>query len=199
MMNAISMPAPSNTKLKLREDALRQRAAAHVRQKDGAGETVRGLGLGLIGQLPGSIVSGYFPIRDELDTIPLLSGVINSGRRVALPVIAAKATPLIFRSWQPGDALEPKPFGLQEPLLGAPELLPEILLVPLSAFDSAGYRIGYGGGFYDRTLELYRSTRKVTAIGVAYDEQEVPSFQHEPHDQRLDFLITPTGVRKFGA
>ena len=75
---------------------------------------------------------------------------------------------------------------------------PDILLIPLAAFDSAGYRIGYGGGYYDRTLALYRGERQVTAIGIAYDEQEVPNFTPEPHDQPLDYLITPSGVRSFG-
>ncbi len=199
MMHDASASTPSSMKLKLRQDALRRRSAAHGRHKADAGGIVRGLGLDLIGALPGSIVSGYFPIRDELDTVPLLTGLMDSGRQVALPAIAAKATPLMFRAWRLGDTLETKPFGLQEPLPSAPTLLPDILLVPLAAFDSAGYRIGYGGGYYDRTLDLYRKSRTVTAIGVAYDEQEVPLFPHEPHDQRLDYLITPTGVRTFGA
>ena len=199
MMQDASGPTPATMKLKLRQDALRRRAAAHGRHKVDAGQIVRGLGLDLIGTLPGGVVSGYFPIRDELDTVPLLTGVIEAGLQVALPAIAAKATPLMFRAWRLGDALETKPFGLQEPLPASPTLLPDILLVPLAAFDSSGYRIGYGGGYYDRTLELYRKSRQVTAIGVAYDEQEVPCFQHEPHDQRLDYLITPTGVRTFGA
>ena len=189
---------PSDLKVKLRQDALRRRAAAHLRQKASAGEIVRGLGLDLIGQLPGSVVSGYFPIRDEIDPLPLLTGVIEWGMQVVLPVILAKATPLIFRTWQPGDVLETKPFGLKEPLASAKVALPDILLVPLSAFDSAGFRIGYGGGYFDRTLDLYRKNRKITAIGVAYDEQEVPCFAHEPHDQTMDYLITPTGVRTFG-
>lgn len=199
MMHDASASTPASMKLKLRQDALRRRGAAHGRHKADAGAIVRGLGLELIGALPGGVVSGYFPIRDELDTVPLLTGLIDYGLQVALPAIVAKAAPLTFRAWRLGDALETKPFGLQEPLPSAPTLLPDILLVPLAAFDSAGYRIGYGGGYYDRTLELYRESRTVTAIGIAYDEQEVPAFPHEPHDQRLDFLITPTGVRTFGA
>jgi 5-formyltetrahydrofolate cyclo-ligase len=200
MMTVTSPPAPPEIKLKLRQDALRRRSSAHSRLKAGAGEIVRGLGLELIGQLPGGIVSGYFPIRDEIDPVPLLTGLIESGRQIALPVLVAKATPLIFRSWKPGETLETKTFGLREPLPSVPAVLPDILLVPVAAFDSAGFRIGYGGGYYDRTLDLYhRTNRKITAIGLAYDEQEVPQFPHEPHDQRLDYLITPTGVRRFGA
>ena len=130
--------------------------------------------------------------------MPLMTALLRADRRLALPVIETKWAPLKFRAWKPGDRLAAAGFGLKEPEPTAPEVLPDILLVPLAAFDAGGYRIGYGGGYYDRTLELYRSQRAITAIGIAYDCQQVPAFNHEPHDQRLDFLVTPSGVRKFG-
>ncbi len=163
-----------------------------------AGNEVMRLGLDLVARLPGRIISGYMPIRDELDPGPLLAALFAAGHPLCLPVVAAMSAPLMFRQWAPGDPLKDAPFGLREPYATAAELQPDILLVPGAAFDSAGYRIGYGGGYYDRTLALFRGARTVTAVGIAFDEQEVPTFPHEPHDQRLDFLLTPTGLRTFG-
>jgi 5-formyltetrahydrofolate cyclo-ligase len=197
-MTAIS-PSPQQQKAKLRSDALRRRSSAHGRLAAVAGDEIMRLGLDFIARLPGRIVSGYMPIRDELDPVPLLTALNVAGYQICLPVVTAKLSPLTFRAWAPGGPLRNASFGLKEPDEFAPQLLPDILLVPGAAFDSAGFRIGYGGGYYDRTLALYRSARTVTAIGIAYDEQEVPIFPHEPHDQRLDSLLTPTGLRTFGA
>jgi 5-formyltetrahydrofolate cyclo-ligase len=198
-MNDSSAQNPIEMKKRMRQDALRRRASAHQRLKATAGGVIRDLGLPLIAGLNGSSISGFMPIRDEIDVVALLTGLVASGRNVSLPCIVSRSSPLVFRAWKPGDTLADRPFGLQEPLEAAPVLVPDILLVPLSAFDSAGYRIGYGGGYFDRTLEQLRARGAVTAIGVAYDEQEVPRFAHEPHDQRLDYLLTPTGIRTFGA
>ena len=155
-------------------------------------------GLELIARTQGSVISGYLPIRDELSPVPLLEALNAQDRILVLPVIETKWAPLIFRLWRPGDPLRNAGFGLREPLADRPLIPPDILLIPLAAFDSTGFRIGYGGGYYDRTLALYRAERMVAAIGIAYDEQEVPSFMHSPHDQRLDYVITPAGVRIFG-
>ena len=194
---AMNTNSPSQ-KVLLRREAMRRRAEAHLRLAEAAGKLVQSHGLALLDGNPGRIVSGYLPIRDELTPLPLMLALLKAGRTLALPVIVTKWAPLTFRSWQPADPLVPAAFGLREPLPAAPEVLPDVLLVPLAAFDAEGYRIGYGGGYYDRTLALYRSQRSVTAVGIAHDEQEVPVFAHEPHDQRLDYLITPSGVRTFG-
>ena len=183
-------------KTSLRRQALARRAEEHAVAE--AGMRVREHGQRLMARLPGQVVSGYLPIRDELTPVPLLTGLLAAGRTLALPVIETKWAPLTFRQWKPGDQLVAAEFGLKEPARQAPAVLPEVLLVPLAAFDAAGFRIGYGGGYYDRTLALYRAERAITAIGIAYDCQEVPPFHHEPHDQMLDFLLTPSGVRKFG-
>ncbi len=185
-------------KVRLRREAMRRRADAHLRLSDSAGKLVQSYGLTLLDGSAGRIVSGYLPIRDELTPIPLMLALLKTGRTLALPVIDTKWAPLTFRNWLPADPLVAAEFGLREPRPSAPELIPDLLLVPLAAFDPEGYRIGYGGGYYDRTLEFYRSQRSVTAIGIAYDEQEVHVFAHEPHDQRLDYLVTPSGVRTFG-
>jgi 5-formyltetrahydrofolate cyclo-ligase len=156
------------------------------------------VGIDLISQLPGQVVSAYMPMRDEIDVMPLLAAIHDTGRTLALPVIEAKWAPLRFRCYAPGDALVPAGFGTKEPSSDRPTCIPDIMLVPLAAFDSRGYRIGYGGGYYDRTLSLYRFERNVTAIGIAFDEQEVPEIPFEPHDQPLDFLLAPSGHRRFG-
>jgi 5-formyltetrahydrofolate cyclo-ligase len=192
-------PDSSAMKAGLRREALRRRRDVHARSGATAGNRIAALGMDLVAGLPGLCVSGYLPILDEIDPLPLMERLLASSYRLALPVVVAKDAALLFRRWVPGDTLADAPFGLREPLASSPALLPDILLVPLAAFDSAGTRIGYGGGYYDRTLELYRASRAVVAIGIAFDEQEVPPFAPEPHDQRLDYLLTPTGVRTFGA
>ena len=155
-------------------------------------------GLRLLAGQPRGIVSGYLAVRDELNPQPLMQALAAAGHQLSLPVIETKWSPLTFRAFAPGDRLVDAGFGLKEPMRSAAAVLPNILLVPVAAFDAEGFRIGYGGGYYDRTLALFRSERPVLAVGIAYDCQEVPAFTHEAHDQRLDYLVTPAGVRKFG-
>jgi 5-formyltetrahydrofolate cyclo-ligase len=104
-----------------------------------------------------------------------------------------KGKPLIFRRWHPGDELAETTWGIREPLPSAPELVPEIVLAALLAFDARGYRLGYGGGFYDRTLAAVRAHNPVVAIGLAYDEQRVDAVPHLDYDQQLDWVLTPSG------
>jgi 5-formyltetrahydrofolate cyclo-ligase len=198
-MTAPTPARPIDSKIALRKEALACRAIEHARSAAQACELVRDRGAELFSSMRGQVVSGYLPIRDELSPIPLMQALLAAGRALALPCIEQKWSPLTFRYWRPGEQLIAVGFGLKEPAPTAGSILPDILLVPLAAFDARGYRIGYGGGYYDRTLELYRSQRLVTAIGVAYDCQEVPAFAHEPHDQPLDHLVTPSGVRSFGS
>ena len=115
------------------------------------------------------------------------------GFRLALPVMIGKAQPLLMRAWSPGDAMEAAAWGIAEPTADKPEVDPEIVLVPLLAFDARGYRLGYGGGFYDRTLARLRAKQPVVAIGLAYDEQKVDEVPVEAYDQRLDWVLTPSG------
>lgn len=186
-------------KVSLRRQALAQRALAHGKYAEQSSAAVRAHGMNLISAILGGEISGYLPIRDELSPMPLMQALADMGRGMALPVIDTKWAPLTFRAWRPGHELRAADFGLKEPMPAASQVFPDILLVPVAAFDNSGHRIGYGGGYYDRTLALYRSQRVITAIGIAYDCQEVPAFAHEPHDERLDHLITPTGVRTFGS
>jgi 5-formyltetrahydrofolate cyclo-ligase len=136
-------------------------------------------------------VAGFWPIQDEIDIRPVLSALHERGHPLALPVTGRRGEPLIFRAWQPGAPLLPGRFGTSHP--DGPILTPGAFLIPLLAFDSAGHRLGYGGGFYDRTLALL----KVPAIGIAYGGQEVTSLPREPHDMALNMIVTEKGVRRF--
>jgi 5-formyltetrahydrofolate cyclo-ligase len=140
------------------------------------------------------IVSGYSPMRHELDPMPLLVALHNDGFRVALPCAEADAAGLTFREWLPGGSLARGKFGVREPEPSRPELHPAVVLAPLLAFDRFGNRLGYGAGFYDRSLRRLRSQGAVLAIGLAFDEQEFPEVPAEPQDERLDTILTPSRV-----
>ena len=140
-------------------------------------------------------LSGYMPIRTEIDPLPAMAEAAAHGP-VGVPVIQAKSTPLKFSRWQPDGALRDGPFGAKVP--EADDYFePEILIVPLVAFDAAGNRLGYGGGFYDRTLERLRNRRATLAIGFAFDAQEAEQLPLEPTDQPLDMIVTESRILDF--
>jgi len=154
------------------------------------------LALHVLRDLPpaaGAIVSGYWPIGDEIDVRPLLRALHDRGHRVALPVTPRRGEPLSFRGWQPGDALIPERFGTMRPI-GDP-LVPDVLLIPLLAFDAAGRRRGYGGGFYDRTLAGLPGRFR---LGCAFAVQQVDAVPVGPYDMRLDAVATENGVLRCG-
>ncbi len=136
------------------------------------------------------VVSAYWPIGSEIDPRPLMTHLHKAGHPIALPVIFAPGDPLLFRAWRPDDPLEQAGFGTQVPLATQPELSPRVLIVPLLAFDRAGYRLGYGGGFYDRTLVRLRASGPVLAVGVAYAAQEVAHVPRDGSDQPVDWIVT---------
>ena len=139
---------------------------------------------------PGAAVAGYFPIGDEIDVRPLLRRLGAEGRPLALPAVTGIGGPLVFRFWREGDPLTDGPLGTREPPAGAPELRPDVVIVPLLAFDRHGYRLGYGGGYYDRTLAALRRRGKVLAVGAAFAAQEVPAVPRGRHDAPLDWIVT---------
>lgn len=143
-----------------------------------------------------AVISVYFPMRHELDTEPLVAALIEEGIRVALPVVQKKKSPLIFRAYAPGDELVPGAYGELIPADTAPEATPDILVVPLLAFTAEGGRLGYGGGYYDRTLEKRRKTGAPLAVGYAYGAQEVDALPLSPLDQPLDWVVTERGAVK---
>lgn len=137
-----------------------------------------------------AVVSAYFALPEEASTLPLLKALSRAGFATALPVTGARGTPLTFRLWRPGEPMAKGKMGIGEPLPEAEEVDPDLLFTPLAAFDRAGNRIGYGAGFYDRSLAKLRGKKSICAIGVAYACQEIPKVPHEAHDERLDFVLT---------
>ncbi len=139
-------------------------------------------------------ISAFWPLEGEIDTLPVMTALHEAGHTVVLPVMLGAGQPLIFREWSPGDELVEAGFKTQEPSADKPECDPEILLVPLLAYDLAGYRLGYGGGFYDRTLAGLRSAGGVLTVGIAFDGQGAESVPHGMHDQSLDYIVTDRRV-----
>jgi 5-formyltetrahydrofolate cyclo-ligase len=146
---------------------------------------------------PGTVVAGYSPIRSEIDPAPLMQKLAAQGAQLALPVISARDLPLTFRAWSTGDTLQRGPLGILEPSPEAAEIVPDILLVPLAAFDRSGHRIGYGAGYYDRTLAPLRATKKITALGLGFAAQEIPVVVASAHDARLDLVLTEDEIIDF--
>jgi 5-formyltetrahydrofolate cyclo-ligase len=136
------------------------------------------------------VVAGFAPIGDEIDVLPLLSTLSADGHPCALPVVVGRGAPLAFRAWTPGMALIEAQFGVGVPPASSPEVRPSVVLVPLLAFDGAGQRIGYGAGFYDRTLQALRRDGEVLAIGIAYADQQIESVPVDGNDARLDLVVT---------
>ena len=147
-------------------------------------------GLALVLRLRPAIVAAYFPLPGEPSTLPLLENLGNAGVKTALPVTGRRGTPLTFRLWRPGEPTLTGKMAIEEPLPAAPEVAPDLLFVPLAAFDRAGHRIGYGAGFYDRSLAELRANKPICAVGVAYASQEFPKIPREEHDESLDYVLT---------
>jgi 5-formyltetrahydrofolate cyclo-ligase len=136
------------------------------------------------------IVSAFYPLRDEPDTLPLLSALAEEGLATALPVVVGRGSSLLFRRWRPCDPTRAGPMSIREPLVAATVVDPDLLFVPLACFDRRGHRIGYGAGYYDLTLARLRAMKPVHAIGVAYGVGEVAAVPYEAHDQTLDAVLT---------
>ena len=177
------------------EDA---RALAHGLLMVKAPRALEDGGLDFAGPLPGRTVSAFIPFGDEIDTRPLLLKLARAGFTTCVPVVVKPATPLQFRTWVPGDDTVPGRWNIPVPSETAATVEPDVLLVPLMAFDAKGYRLGYGGGFYDRTLERLRSMKPVIAIGVAYSAQQVDEVVRGEHDQPLDWILTEQGPMRVG-
>ncbi|MDR3512092.1 MAG: 5-formyltetrahydrofolate cyclo-ligase [Caulobacteraceae bacterium] len=136
------------------------------------------------------VAAGYRPRGGEIDPRPLMARLAAAGVMLALPVALARDAPLEFRAYQPGDRLEPDAYNIAAPTAEAPLLRPDLVIAPLLAFDRSGGRMGQGGGHYDRTLEALRAEGPVFVLGLAYAGQESAAIPAEPHDQRLDAILT---------
>jgi len=146
---------------------------------------------------PGAIVSGFMPMKTEINPLPLMRKLADTGAQLALPCIDGRGKPLIMRAYQFGDAFKSGQWGIREPMPEAPEVKPDILLVPLVCFDRSGQRIGYGAGYYDRTIAALRAFKRVTAIGIAFAMQEIPQVPATERDERLDFVLTEKEIIAF--
>jgi len=185
----------SNGKGALRRAALVQRDRAAEAAGPKAALTIARRVLGDFVFMKGAIVGGYAAVRGEVDPFPLMAALANQGHDLCLPQTQDKT--LVFRAWKPGDPLVVGRFNIPEPDSKARERRPDMILVPLIAFDAHGYRLGYGGGFYDRYLAEHRVKRTIRAIGIAFAGQEVEELPHAPNDERLDAVVTEERVVRF--
>jgi len=181
------------SKTELRAAALTRRDDVSIERRIAAAHAIAAHTLPL--ELPGgTIVSGYSPIKSEVDPAPLMKQLCARGLSLALPVIAGLDRPLVFRAWTADTQLVRGPLGILQPSAEAEEVEPEIVIVPMAAFDRQGHRIGYGAGQYDRTLEQLRKSKHIVAIGVALAVQEIPAVPAAAHDVRLDLVLTEREV-----
>ncbi len=188
--------SPVAGKRTLRELARVKRLAAATGSE--AGERLREHFLANITLPPKAVVAGYWPMPEEIDVRPLMTYLHLSGHLLVLPVVMARDEPLIFRRWRPSQPLDPGIYGIPVPGAEAPEATPGVLLVPLLAFDDEGRRLGYGAGYYDRTLAALGAGGEILAIGAAYAVQRMDSIPEEASDQRLDWVVTEEGAISTG-
>jgi 5-formyltetrahydrofolate cyclo-ligase len=181
-------------KRRARTAANAQRLQAHKTLGERAGLMLAQHELPVIRKEAIASVSGFYPYQAEINVLPLLARLVSEGWRTALPIVMAKGAPLTFRAWAPGEPTGRGIWDIHIPLETADELQPDVLLVPMLAFDRRGYRLGYGGGFYDRTLAELRKLKPVVAIGVAYALQEMDEIPAAPYDEPLDWILTERGV-----
>ena len=143
----------------------------------------------------GAIVAGFSPIKTEFNPLLLMQELAKAGAQIALPKVMGRGKPLSLRAWNFGEPLVSGVWGIREPESDAPEVAPDIMIVPFAAFDRAGYRVGYGAGYYDMTLAMLRAKKKIIAIGLGFAVQEVEKIPVEAHDERLDFVLTEAGLK----
>lgn len=180
----------------MREDALARRVALRAKVPDAAERMARNF-LAAIPLTDRAVVSAFVAIGDETDPGPLIGLLRVKGHPIALPRVVKKGEKLAFHLYEPGATLIRGVFGLSQPGKDWPEAVPDVLIVPLLAFDARGMRLGYGGGFYDRTLADLRARRHVLAVGFAFAGQEVADVPHREGDEPLDWVVTETGARRF--
>lgn len=184
-------------KAKARKQAAARRGEARADLPEAASMLAGYCGL-LLEEFKPRCIAGYWPIKTELDVFPLLSACAGvADLSLCLPITGAPETALRFHRWHPKDKLDIGPYNTRQPFASAPVILPDLILLPLLAFDENFNRLGYGGGFYDRTLASFASTgHKVSAIGIAYDQQQIDKVPTGPFDRALDGVLTPSGLRQ---
>jgi 5-formyltetrahydrofolate cyclo-ligase len=188
------MMDPVNAKATLRVLARGRREAIDPDTRRRAASEVAAHVVGLLRDRPAGVVAGYAAIGSEIDPWPALADLGQRGWMTALPVIVERTAPLQFRRWRQGEPLETRAWGIREPGPDAAIVVPDVLLVPLLAFDRCGHRLGYGGGYYDRTIAMLSAGRSLLTIGVAFAEQQVDAVPVLAYDIPLDHIVTPSGV-----
>jgi 5-formyltetrahydrofolate cyclo-ligase len=184
------------SKQELRALALAGRDALSDGQRAAAADAIAAHGLPFA--LPqGAVVGGYSPIRSEVDPLPLMRRLAEGGARLALPAVTSRGQALMFRAWSASQKLVLGPLGIPEPSPAAAEVVPDVMLVPLAAFDRLGHRIGYGAGYYDYTFSHLRKIKAVTGIGLAFAVQEIKAVPALSHDVPLDYVLTETEMFDF--
>jgi 5-formyltetrahydrofolate cyclo-ligase len=191
-----SVESPEQLKAVLRRAALARRDALPPAERMAAAVALAERGLP-VEVKPGAVVSGFSPLKSEISPLPLLRRLADAGVNLALPVVVGRGQPLAMRAWSFGAPLVSGVWGIREPPADAPELFPDIVIVPLLAFDRRGHRIGYGAGYYDMTITRLRAIKPVTAIGVALAAQEIDVVPATPRDARLDLVLTEHGAIDF--
>ncbi len=187
-------PDLAGRKQVLRREARARRAALARSQGETAARAVIAPVLALRPTWKDCCVAGYWPLTGELDCRPLMTALSDRGAHLALPAVTERDQPLCFRAWTPEAPLEAGPHGTAHPPATAPEVLPTLILLPLLAFDRQGTRLGYGGGYYDRTLAVLQALgRPVLTVGLAFAGQAVAALPRAPHDQPLAVIVTEQG------
>lgn len=184
-------------KAALRKEMQERRAAMSAADRAHAAGAVATHAEALLGLVPGiaaPVVSTYWAIGPEIDAVSLEAAIVARGGKLCLPVMVGKGKPLEFRRYAHGDTLNHRMWGIHEPLPTAGVVDPDLLLVPSLAIDRAGHRLGYGGGFYDRTLTGLRARRKIVAVAICYDEQVIDAVPHMHYDASVDWIVTPLGL-----
>jgi 5-formyltetrahydrofolate cyclo-ligase len=186
----------ADLKASVRRDAVARRDALPAAERLAAAKAIaaRPFPLPII---PGVIVSGFMPLKTEINPLPLMRALGQRGAQLALPVIDGRGKPLVMRAYRFGDELNSGQWGIKEPKPEAGDVVPDILLTPLLAFDRSGNRIGYGAGYYDMTIAKFRAAKPVVAVGLAYAAQEIPTVPVTERDARLDLVLTEREIIDF--
>ena len=200
-MSDISVPPPhaddpAGAKAQMRKQAAKIRQQEADNHPDAA-ERLAGYCHLLLDSFGRGVYAAYLPIRSEISPLPLIAALHDAGQATAMPVTPAEGQPLSFRLWAVGDVLEDGPYGTRQPPVGGTTVLPDVILAPLLAFDLGGWRLGYGGGFYDRTIADFAARGlQASVVGLAYDRQKLDKVPVGPYDMPLDAVLSPSGLHR---
>lgn len=187
-------------KAALRIEALAWRSQVEPVAARAAADAIQKNTFGAIPFMVGQVVGAYWPLKHEIDVRPLMGTLHDRGHPIVLPVVVDQQSPLVFRTWWPGAPLERSVLGTSVPSAGVEVIRPDVVLVPALAIDDKGYRLGYGGGYYDRTIAQLRvagnAETQLLAVGVCFECQRIVKVPHGRADERLDWIVTEIGATR---